>query len=336
MSIRTPRWWYRKDAEGAPWWRPVLKPLAAIWLAVNEDKRRKARPYRSSLFVISVGNLTLGGSGKTPIAAELLRLLSVHKVAGLSRGYGGAQDHPTLVDPDRHTAREVGDEPLMLARHGPMMVALDRAEGLKALERDGFAIAVVDDAHQNLKIAKDLHILVVDADTRDGAWPFGDGGICPDGPLREPLSEGIARADIVVLWMPDALSQPDSSLSALFAEKPVFVARLTPERLPEKGAVIGLAGIAKPWKFEATLRDQGFDVRAFEAFADHAEIPEGRLHALALQAERQGARLITTEKDWVRLSPHWRLHVAPLPIAARFDDESGFLEALTKALPPGA
>ena len=336
MPIRTPQWWYRKNAEGAPWWRPLLKPLSALWLAVNAEKRREAKPYRSSLYVISVGNLTLGGSGKTPIAAELLRLLSDHKVAGLSRGYGGTTTHPTLVDPDRHMAKDVGDEPLMLARHAPMMVALDRAEGLKALECDDFTMAVVDDAHQNLKIAKDLHILVVDGDTTDGAWPFGDGGVCPDGPLREPLTEGIARADIVVLWMPDATSQPDADLMPLFGNKPAFVARLTPDLPADKGAVIGFAGIAKPWKFEATLRDAGFDVRGFESFADHAEIPEGRLHAMAQTAERQGARLITTEKDWVRLSPDWRSQVAALPIAARFEDESGFLESVTKALPPGA
>jgi len=336
MPIRTPLWWYRKNAEGAPWWRPALKPMAAIWQAVNDGKRRKARPYRSSLFVISIGNVTLGGSGKTPIAAALLRLLSGHKVAGLSRGYGGSLAGPVRVDPARHTAAEVGDEPLMLAQSGPMMVARDRAEGLKALEHAGFEIAVVDDAHQNLKIAKDLHILVVDGDTRDGAWPFGDGRLCPDGPLREPLDQGIDRADIVVLWMPDATSHPNPELMALFGAKPVFIARLTPDLPAERGAVIGFAGIAKPWKFEATLRDAGFDVRAFEAFADHAEIPEGRLHALALEAERQGALLITTVKDWVRLSPPWRSHVASLPIAARFEDEAGFTDAVTKALPPGA
>jgi tetraacyldisaccharide 4'-kinase len=336
MPIRTPLWWYRKNAEGAPWWRPALKPLAAIWQAVDDGKRRKARPYRSSLFVISVGNVTLGGSGKTPIAAALLRLLSGHRVAGLSRGYGGSLEGPVRVDPARHTATDVGDEPLMLAQSGPMMVARDRAEGLKALERDGFEIAVVDDAHQNLAISKDLHILVVDGDTRDGAWPFGDGGICPDGPLREPLDQGIARADIVAVWMPDATSRPTPELLDLFEDKPVFVTRLTPRVPAEKGAVIGFAGIAKPWKFEATLREAGFDVRGFEAFADHAEIPESQLHAMAEDALRLGARLITTEKDWFRLSAHWRGQVAPLPITARFDDESGFVKALTKALPPGA
>ncbi len=333
MPLKTPRWWYRRDAAGAPWWRPALKPLAALWLAVNENKRRKAMPYRSSLFVISVGNLTLGGSGKTPIAAELLRLLAGRKVAGLSRGYGGSLEHPALVDPERHTAAEVGDEPLMLARRGPMMVARDRAEGLKALEREGFEIAVVDDAHQNLTIAKDLHILVVDGDTQDGAWPFGDGGICPDGPLREPLEEGLARAGLVVLWMPDAVSQPAPDLLALFAHKPVFVARLFAEIPAETGPVIGFAGIAKPWKFDATLRAAGFNVLGFEAFADHAEIPLARLQAMAAEAERHDARLITTEKDWVRLSHSWQSRVAVLPISARFDDEAELLRVIIRARP---
>ncbi|MBW8734749.1 MAG: tetraacyldisaccharide 4'-kinase, partial [Asticcacaulis sp.] len=254
----------------------------------------------------------------------------------LSRGYGGSMEGPVLVDPARHTAAEVGDEPLMLARRGPMMVARDRAEGLKALEREGFAVAVVDDAHQNLSIAKDLHILVVDGDTRDGAWPFGDGGICPDGPLREPFDDGLARADIVILWMPDATSQPDPELTALLTGKPLFIARLTPELPQETGPVVAFAGIAKPWKFEATLRASGFEVLDFEDFADHAEIPDARLEAMAAYAQRHHARLITTEKDWVRLSPHWRGRVASLPIAASFENEAAFVEAVTKALPPGA
>jgi len=331
MPIRTPLWWYRKNADGAPWWRPALKPLTAIWQAVNDGKRRKARPYRSSLFVISVGNVTLGGSGKTPIAAALLRLLSGENAAGLSRGYGGSSTGPVLVDPDRHTAADVGDEPLMLARSGPMMVARDRAEGLKMLERDGFEIAVVDDAHQNLKIAKDLHILVVDGDTRDGAWPFGDGGIFPDGPLREPLKEGLARADLVVLWMPDTASVPAPDLIDLFGEKPVLMARLVPDAPAETGPVVAFAGIAKPWKFEATLREAGFDIVRFEAFADHAEIPEARLEAMAALAKAKGARLITTEKDWVRLPQLWRGRVAALPITARFDSETELLRVINRA-----
>jgi tetraacyldisaccharide 4'-kinase len=228
----------------------------------------------------------------------------------------------------QHNAAEVGDEPLMLAQRAPFMISKDRAAGLRALE-DKAKIAIVDDAHQNLEIVKDLHVLVVDGDTRNGAWPFGDGGICPYGPLREPFAEGLARADIVVLWMPDD-AVPDAALLSLLSSRPVFVARLVPQSPTLSGAVFGFAGIAKPWKFEATLKSLGLTLTGFEGFPDHAVLSDDTLNRLAKAAG--DGRLITTEKDWIKLSPAWRSHITPLPIAARFDDEAGFKSALLTAL----
>ena len=326
MTLNTPAWWYKRDAHGAPWWRPALWPLSLIWRAVNDAKRARATPYRSSLFVISVGNLTLGGSGKTPITAEILRLID--GAIGLSKGYGGTLEGPVRVDPVKQTAAEVGDEPLMLAQRAPFMIAKDRAAGLRSLE-DEAKIVIVDDAHQNLQIAKDLHVLVVDGDTQNGAWPFGDGGICPYGPLREPFDEGLARADIVVLWMPDD-STPDAGLLDLLSSRPVFVARLVPQASALTGPVYGFAGIAKPWKFEATLKSVGLAVAGFQGFPDHAALSDDTLNQLAAKAG--DAQLVTTEKDWIKLSSEWRTRITPLPIAARFDDEEGFKSALLTAL----
>lgn len=331
MNVQTPAWWYRKGAQGAPWWRFALWPLSLAWHAVNAVKRANAKPYRSSVSVISVGNLTLGGSGKTPVTAEILRLLGT-KAVGLSKGYGGSLDGPVLVDPARHTAAEVGDEPLMLAQGADFVVAKDRAAGLRLIEVSGAQVAVVDDAHQNLKIAKDLHVLVVDGDTRNDAWPFGDGGICPYGPMRERFAEGLARADVVVLWLPDAEAKADPELLMLFQGKPVFVAQLEAEKPPVTGPVVGFAGIAKPWKFEATLKTLGFDVAAFQGFPDHAALPSADLEALVHRADAAGAQLITTEKDWVRLDKAWQDRVACLPIRARFEDEAGFSALLTGRL----
>ena len=328
--IRTPDWWYKKDAKGAPWWRFVLWPLSLVWLFVNALKRRLAKPYRSDLFVISIGNLTLGGSGKTPIAAEVLRLLGPDAI-GLSRGHGGTLDGPLLVDPNVHTAAQVGDEPLMLAQAHDFVVAKDRALGLKLIETSNARIAVVDDAHQNLKVAKDLHILVVDGDTSNEGWPFGDGGICPDGPMREPFKDGLARADLCVLWMPDETRLPAPELLALLAPKPVFVARLTATRPDHLAHVLGFAGIAKPWKFEATLRNLGYQVIDFKAFPDHASFKDADLKAMQATADAQLCDLFTTQKDWVRLDKNWRERVGYLPISARFDDEAGFKAVLRVA-----
>ncbi|ESQ73803.1 tetraacyldisaccharide 4'-kinase [Asticcacaulis sp. AC402] len=329
MAIKTPDWWYRKNAQGAPWWRPALWPLSRLWLAVNASKASNAKPYRSSLKVISIGNVTLGGSGKTPVADEILRRLNT--AVGLSRGHGGSLPGPVLVNPQTHDAAQVGDEPLMLAQRHTFWIARDRAAALRAIEATDATTVVVDDAHQNLTIAKDVHILVVDGDTRDGAWPFGDGGICPYGPLREPLAQGLARADLVVLWMPDDFI-PAPDLLALFADKPVFVARLTAQKPAIDGPLLAFAGIAKPWKFEATLRNLGCDLAGMTAFGDHEPFSDGQLEALQSEASRLNARLITTEKDWIRLSPSWRDQVTYLPIRAGFEDESGFAAVVTQHL----
>jgi tetraacyldisaccharide 4'-kinase len=326
--IRTPAWWYHKAARGAPWWRPLLWPLSLLWRAVNAVKRWAARPYRSTLRVISVGNLTLGGSGKTPVVAEILRLLG-ERAVGLSRGHGGRLAGPMLVDPSRHTAADVGDEALLIAQQHDMVIAHDRAAGLKLIEATDTDIAVLDDAHQNVNIAKDLHILVVDGDTSNGSWPFGDEGVCPYGPMREPFDVGFARADLVVIWMPDETMQPDPALLAKLAGKPVFVARLVAERQESMPHVLGFAAIAKPWKFEATLKACGYEVVEFESFPDHAPFSDAQLTLLSQRAEAQLAELITTEKDWVRLSPEWRARVKCLPIQARFDSPEAVLERLT-------
>ncbi|HTN40319.1 MAG TPA: tetraacyldisaccharide 4'-kinase [Asticcacaulis sp.] len=331
MAIKTPDWWYKKNAAGAPWWRPVLWPLSLVWRGVNVLKAANARPYRSSLFVISIGNLTLGGSGKTPIAGALLDLLAP-EATGLSRGHGGSLIGPINVDPGMHTAAEVGDEPLLLAQDHPFVIARDRAAGLRLIEKRRKkakpTIAVVDDAHQNLKIAKDLHILVIDGDTRNDAWPFGDGGVCPYGPMREPFDQGLKRADICVLWMPDDDTQPDPQLNSLLGDKPVFIARLQAHAPAIPAAVYGFAGIAKPWKFETTLRAGGYDLVGFEGFPDHATLSDVELQALAAKAAAANARLITTQKDWIKLDVKWRDRIACLPITAKFDDGASLLKLI--------
>lgn len=333
LKLKTPKWWYTKNAGGAPWWRFALWPLSQIWIATGRAKAKKATPYRSSLRVISVGNLTVGGSGKTPVTREILRLLP--DAAGLSKGYGGTLDGPINIDPVAHTAAEVGDEAWMLAREFPFFIAKDRAAGLRAIEQSAASIiptpvstVIVDDAHQNLTIAKDINIVVVDGDTSNGAWPFGDGGVVPYGPMREPYDEGLARADIIVLWLPSEEAPVDPELLNLFKDKPVFIARLTTVMEPDH--VFGFAAIAKPWKFQATLERLGCDIVDFKAYPDHAPIPETDLIAMKAKADELSARLITTEKDWVKLPERWKSTIDYLPIQARFDDEAAFKAALLR------
>ena len=330
MKATTPRWWYRRHAREGRALRAVLTPLSWLWAAATARRVARTDGYDPGVPVVSIGNLTVGGSGKTPVAREALRVLREGGVAahGLSRGYGGSLPGPVRVDPARHTAAEVGDEPLMLAGDGPFWIARDRAAGARAAVAAGAQAIVLDDGHQNPALKKSLSLVVVDGETRDGDWPFGDGSVFPAGPMREPLATGLARADAVVLLLPTGLAAPDPDLLALFGATPVLVARLEPRAPPPAGPQVGFAGVAKPWKVERSLRAAGCDLVHFEAFPDHRPFAEADLQALAATAEADGAGLVTTEKDWSRLPADWRPRVTAWPVLARFEDEAALARLL--------
>lgn len=333
----TPRWWYAEH-RGGVLLRLLLTPPSWIWTWAAARRIARATPAEAGCPVICVGNLTLGGSGKTPVARELLRRLRARGVNahGLSRGHGGRLAGPTRVDPARHTAADVGDEPLMLARDAPMWVASDRPAGARAAHEGGAQAIVLDDGHQNPSLKKALSLVVVDGETRGGERPFGDFSVFPAGPMREPFEVGLARADAVVILLPADLEAPSPDLLALFESRPVLIARLEPAAPPPPGPQLGFAGVAKPWKVERSLKAAGCAVVDFAPFPDHAPYGESDLAFLTARAETLGAGLVTTEKDWVRLSPAWRSKITAWPVRARFEDEAALDVLLERALKPAS
>lgn len=330
MKLNTPRWWYLRDRQYGGVLRALLRPLSWVWQTATARRLARGPAYDPEVPVISVGNLTVGGSGKTPLAREILRLLEAQglRAEGLTRGYGGRLEGPVQVDPQAHSARDVGDEPLLLAQQAPVWVARDRAAGARAAVTDGAQVLVLDDGHQNPALMKALSLVVVDGETRDGEWPFGDGTVFPSGPMREPLKVGLARADAVVILMPTDQDTPEAELVETFAPLPVFVAQLRADTPPPTGPQLGFAGIAKPWKVERSLRAAGCDLVDFVAFADHATFSEDVLQSLSNRAAVLGAGLVTTEKDWLRLPPVWRARVTAWPVQARFSDPDAFRQLL--------
>lgn len=335
MKLSTPRWWYVREGAPAPITRALLRPISWIWAAVTARKIARAQPVRVGTPVICVGNLTMGGTGKTPVVAELLRRLNAAGVAahGLSGGYGGRLAGPVRVDPEAHGAGDVGDEPLMLSRAAPVWIARDRPQGAQAASAAGAEAVVMDDGHQNPTLHKDLSLVVVDGETRNGDWPFGDGAVFPAGPMREPLGAGLARADAVVLMLPADMAAPDPELLALLAPTPVLVARLVPAAPPPSGPQVGFAGVGKPWKVERALQAAGCELADFAPLPDHFAYDADTLARLQRRAEDFGAGLVTTEKDWVRLPPEWRDRVAAWPVRAAFEDEKALDEILARAVP---
>jgi tetraacyldisaccharide 4'-kinase len=334
MRLGTPRWWYvRHGAPGAVT-RALLRPISWIWIAATARRMARAEPVDPGVPVISIGNLTMGGSGKTPVAREVLaRLRSMGVEAhGLSRGYGGREAGPLRVDPDVHTAADVGDEPLMLAGDGPFWIARDRPAGALAAVQAGAQAIVLDDGHQNPSLRKTLSLVVVDGETRRDEWPFGDGAVFPAGPMREPFAVGLKRADAVVLMLPADLEEADPELLASFGDKPVLIARLMPAEPPPPGPQLGFAGVAKPWKVEAGLKAAGCDLVDFGSYPDHAAFSEGVLKFLEDRAKVFDAGLVTTEKDWVRLTPAWRAKVKAWPVKAAFEDGAALDAMLARTL----
>jgi len=333
MKLSTPRWWYVRDKVPGQVRRMLLTPLSWIWAGVTARRIARTVPQDAGLPVICVGNLTAGGTGKTPIVRELLRLLTAQGLVahGLSRGYGGALKGVHRVDPATHTAADVGDEPLMLAHDYPIWISADRPAGASAARVAGAQAVVMDDGHQNPSLKKALSLVVVDGETRNNEWPFGDGAVFPAGPMREPLAVGLARADAVVLLLPADLPAPDPELLALFGKTPVLVARLEPAAPPPPGPQVGFAGVGKPWKVERALTAAGCELRDFAPFPDHGAFDERTLRALQQRADDFGAGLVTTEKDWVRLPTEWRSRVSMWPVKATFEDEAAVISIL-----PGA
>jgi tetraacyldisaccharide 4'-kinase len=330
MKLSTPQWWYVRDLSarrgGMGTIRAVLTPISWIWAAVTARRIARATPVDPGVPVICIGNVTVGGAGKTPVVRATAERLAArgHAVHLLSRGYGGRLEGPVRVDPQRHASTEVGDEPLMLAREFPVWVARDRAAGAKAAAQAGAQVIVMDDGHQNPSVKKALSVVVVDGETRNHEWPFGDGRVFPAGPMREPLAAGLARSDAVLILLPADLPQTEAGLIRPVAGPTLLTAHLTPAAAMPSGPQLGFAGVGKPWKVERALQAAGCELVDFAPFPDHAAYDEATLTRLAERAKLFGAGLVTTEKDWVRLPPEWQSHVSPWPVRAEFDDPAAF------------
>lgn len=316
--MRPPEFWNIKEGrDGAPVIRTVLRPLGALYAWAGRRRRAQTQPLDPGVPVICVGNATLGGTGKTPIAIYLmksLRRLGVN-AHGLTRGYGGQLKGPIPVNP-RHTAEDVGDEPLLIARSGPVWVAAARDEGAVAAVSEGADAIIMDDGHQNPLLEKTLSLLVVDAEVG-----FGNGCVFPAGPLREPLSDALERTDAVILMKPTPDYEIDSHLADQLSGQIVIPAYLSPKTNPPKGKLYAFAGIGRPNKFFDSLRRLGAELVEEVPFADHHRFSDTEIEGLFVLAAEYDAALITTEKDHVRLPPGYRRGIHSFPVEVRFEDE---------------
>jgi tetraacyldisaccharide 4'-kinase len=318
--MREPAFWQRPGS----WESHLLKPLGTLYGAVAA-MRLQRKGLDAGIPVFCVGNYHLGGAGKTPTVlalAKLLRELGEVPVV-LSRGYGGKLRGPVKVDPARHAASDVGDEPLMLARTLPVVIARDRPEGVALAKSQGASVILMDDGFQNPAVAKDASVIVIDS-----ARGIGNGSVFPAGPLRAPLPPQIARTDALVV-VGDGVAAKLVATEVAVRGKPVLKARLKPDDAPLASLrgrrVLAFAGIGDPARFFNTLQNSGVDVVRGRAFADHQVFSKRDIEDLLAEAGRDALTLVTTEKDLARLKvrgelPLWAQGIVPFAVTLEFED----------------
>ena len=314
--MMAPSFWYT-DPQSPAILARILSPMGTAYAAATA-RRIKAKGYQASIPVICIGNINVGGTGKTPTAMALaMRLIDKgHNPHIVSRGFGGRLDGPVKVIEQIHSASEVGDEPLLLSAFAPTWVAKDRAAGVRSAEAADADVILLDDGLQNPSVVKDLSIVVVDAQRG-----FGNQRVLPAGPLRETLIEGFKRTDFL-------LSIGDEQSQTKFGSSwpvPVLQGVLKPLETGLSWAgmrVFAFAGIGHPEKFFRTLKGLGCDVIRSKALEDHQRLSEALMKRLYTEATLLGAQLVTTEKDAVRLSPNYRSQVLTLPVRLEIPDWS--------------
>jgi len=333
VPVREPAWWYR---EQGCWQQRLLNPVSRIWEWSAARRLARGKPERAALPVICVGNFTAGGTGKTPLSILIARLLiaSGERPVFLTRGYGGRLRGPHRVNSALDTAGDVGDEPLLLARHAPVIIARDRAVGAKLAAADfGMSpptVIVMDDGLQNPALAKDLAIAVV-----DGVRGLGNASVIPAGPLRAAIATQYSLADaIVVIAAPGAdPAQVEKTATRLrdSFQGPVIEAGVEADAdgLDLQGArVLALAGIANPARFYSLLEQLGATIAGRVQFTDHHAFTDADASKILAEANRLSARIVTTEKDLVRLAgapgprATLRERAIALPIRMRLDQRN--------------
>ena len=329
MHLKTPKFWFKNNHEISPLLY-TLKPLSKLWELVLNFKLKNGLWEKMPIPVICVGNLTVGGSGKTPVTMSLQKLLAEIGVKAciVSRGYGGKIQRPHYVTKN-DTYDKVGDEPLIISKKGAIIVSKNKKDGIIKAYNDGFDIVILDDGFQNSEIKKDLSLVVVDSQIL-----FGNELVFPLGPLREPIKSGLSRADAVILidYNPSFRNSKINKLKRDY--KVQFLEGFVNEKRVFKNSsnkkVLAFSGIAFPEKFHNSLKRLKYNIVKTKVYPDHYPFTSKDIMKLKKLAEIKNSKLITTEKDMVRIPKIFHEFIDQIQIEFEFSDPKKIKDIIRK------
>ncbi len=325
MPIITPKFWYRHQDSKPNITEIMMCPLSKLYQIVHNINMSSKKCRHAPIPVICIGNITAGGSGKTPTIIALNKLIRENNLFKspffLSRGYGREGNSTRVVEVHDHT-KNVGDEALLLASHSKTIVSVNRYDGAIMGHELGADLILMDDGFQNPNLYKDLSIIII-----DGKTGLGNRKTIPSGPLREPIDTAFKRSNAVII-----IGEDKTNITPLIPNNiPIFKSSITPYELDGfdlSKKYIGFAGLAHPQKLLSTLQGNDFNVLDFHEFADHHPYSDSEINILIDNAQKTNAQLITTEKDYMRIPHKYRSQILFLPIELVFNNEQEIVRFL--------
>ncbi len=318
--MKTPKYWQSNSFVSK-----ILIPFGWVYGWITQLRLKLKKSPKAEIPVICIGNITAGGTGKTPVSISVAKLLTtdMYHPFFISRGYGGKLQN-VMVNNKKHSAKDVGDEPLLLSQQAPVVVNANRHEGAKLAYQEGADVVIMDDGFQNPSLHKDLSFLVF-----DGHYGIGNGKIIPAGPLRETFENGTKRADALII-----LGKDKHNLSAR-TKLPVFFGHTeaTQTAVSDKN-VLAFAGIGHPQKFYHTLSQQGFNVVETVDFPDHHFYTKSEVENILQKAEKLNADIYTTSKDFVKIPASLQKYINVLEIAVVWENPEELLQFIKEKIAP--
>ena len=302
MYFIKPKFWDKKKNS---FWSVLLYPLSIIYYLIIKIKKKIFIPKKFDIPIICLGNIYIGGTGKTSAAIEIIKILNQSKkVCFLTKGYGRKSKTDIYLNElnmNNHPAEITGDEALLLNKFGHVYISNNRVKGINAIIKLGYDAIILDDGFQDYLIFKNLNILCFDTKS----W-IGNNNLLPSGPLREPLTS-IKEVNLVILkgeknqTIEKEIKRINSNIQIVYAQNKIE----NIETLKNKN-FIAFTGIGNPYSFFNTLLENNIKIIKQIIYPDHFQFSEKNYKILFKEAENSNCNLITTEKDYVRINKKFK------------------------------